>query len=45
MQTNKPNLIVELTFEFSLNVIEYCEELEAKRKFNAAISFSEVEHQ
>ncbi len=36
MQTNKPNLIVELTFEFSLKVIEYCELLESKRKFNVA---------
>ena len=36
MQTNKPNLIVDLTFEFSLKIIEYTELLEAKRKFNIA---------
>lgn len=36
MQTNKPNLIIELTFGFSLKIIEYCEGLEAKRKFNIA---------
>ena len=36
MQTNKPNLIVELTFEFSLKIIDYCELLEGKRKFNIA---------
>ena len=36
MQTNKPNLIVDLTFEFSLKIIEYSELLEAKRKFNIA---------
>ncbi len=36
MQTNKPNLIVELTFEFSLKVIEYCELLESKKKYNLA---------
>ncbi len=36
MQTNKPNLIVDLTFEFSLKIIEYSELLEVKRKFNIA---------
>lgn len=32
----KPNIIVELTFRFALNIIEFTEELEAKRKFNMA---------
>lgn len=34
MQTNKDNLIVKLTFEFSLLIIDFTEVLEAKRKFN-----------
>jgi four helix bundle protein len=34
--SNKPNLIVDLTFEFSLKVIRFTEELESKRKFNIA---------
>jgi len=34
MQTNKDNLIVKLTFEFSLLIIDFTEALEAKRKFN-----------
>lgn len=33
MQTNKDNLIVKLTFEFSLLIIDFTESLEAKRKF------------
>jgi four helix bundle protein len=33
---DKPNLIVDLTFSFSLKVIRFAEELEAKRKFNMA---------
>jgi four helix bundle protein len=36
MQTNKPNLIVDLSFEFALKVIEYTELLESKRKWNMA---------
>ncbi|MES2425490.1 MAG: four helix bundle protein [Bacteroidota bacterium] len=32
----KPNLIVDLTFKFSLKIIGFTEELEAKRKFNMA---------
>ena len=36
MQTNKPNLIVDLSFEFSLRVIAYSELLEAKKKYNLA---------
>ncbi len=27
------NVIVELSFEFALEIIEYCEKLEAKRRF------------
>lgn len=33
---DKPNLIVELTFNFSLKIIEFTEELEERRKFNMA---------
>jgi four helix bundle protein len=36
MQTNKPNLIVDLTFEFSLSIVEYCEMLESKKRWNLA---------
>jgi four helix bundle protein len=32
----KPNLIVDLTFSFSLKIIAFTEVLEAKRKFNMA---------
>jgi len=32
----KPNLIVDLTFQFSLKIIEFTEKLEAQRKFNMA---------
>lgn len=33
---SKPNLIVDLTFQFSLKIIEFTELLESKRKFNMA---------
>ncbi|MFN8316267.1 MAG: four helix bundle protein [Chitinophagales bacterium] len=36
MQTNKPNLIVELLFQFSVKIISYCELLETKKKYNLA---------
>ncbi|MBS1685884.1 MAG: four helix bundle protein [Bacteroidetes bacterium] len=36
MCDDKKNLIVDLTFEFSLKIIEYTELLESKRKFNMA---------
>ncbi|MBL7802063.1 MAG: four helix bundle protein [Chitinophagales bacterium] len=36
MQTNKPNLIVELSFQFSLKIISYCKLLETKKKYNLA---------
>ena len=32
----KPNLIVDLTFSFSLKIIAFTEQLELKRKFNMA---------
>jgi four helix bundle protein len=32
----KPNLIVDMTFEFSLKVMRFSELLESKRKFNMA---------
>ncbi len=32
----KPNLIVDLTFSFSLSIIEFTEILEERRKFNMA---------
>ena len=33
---SKPNLIVDLTFDFSLKVIYFSEVLESKKKFNMA---------
>lgn len=30
---NKDNLIVNLTFDFAIKIIEYCETLESERKF------------
>lgn len=36
MQTNKDNLIVKLTFEFSLLIVDFTESLESKRKYNLA---------
>lgn len=32
----KPNLIVDLTFNFSIKIIDVTEDLESKRKFNMA---------
>jgi four helix bundle protein len=34
--STKPNLIVDLTFAFSLKIIDFTELLELKRKFNLA---------
>ena len=34
MRNDKDNLIVNLTFQFSLKIIEYCEQLENIKKFN-----------
>lgn len=36
MRNDKPNLIVDLTFAFSIKIIEYTEVLESKRKYNLA---------
>ncbi|MCG9910038.1 MAG: four helix bundle protein [Flavobacteriales bacterium] len=36
MRTDKPNLIVDLTFDFALKIISFTELLEEKRKFNIA---------
>jgi four helix bundle protein len=36
MRDDKENLIVKLTFEFALDIIEFSEELEANRKFAIA---------
>jgi len=36
MQTEKDNLIVRLTFQFSLGVIAFTEKLEKERQFNLA---------
>jgi four helix bundle protein len=33
MRNDKENLIVKLTFEFALDIIEFSEDLEEKRKF------------
>jgi len=33
MRDDKKNLIVEMSTQFSLNIIEYCELLEAKKKY------------
>ncbi len=33
MQTNKKNLIVDLSFQFALEIIDFVEVLESKRKF------------
>jgi four helix bundle protein len=34
--SDKPNLIVDLTFDFSLQIISFTEKLETLRKFNMA---------
>lgn len=36
LQTNKENLIVKLTFEFSLLIINFTEHLQSQKKFNLA---------
>ena len=33
MRNDKENIIVKLTFEFSLDIMDFSEELESKRKF------------
>ena len=36
MRDDKNNLIVELTFDFALTIISFCEDLEKERKYNLA---------
>jgi hypothetical protein len=36
MRNDKDNLIVNLTFSFSLKIIDFTELLESKRKYNLA---------
>jgi len=36
MRSDKPNLIVDLTFEFALKIISFTELLEEKQKYNMA---------
>jgi four helix bundle protein len=33
MRNDKENIIVEKSFQFSLDIVEYCEKLEEKKKF------------
>jgi four helix bundle protein len=33
MKNYKDNLVVKLTFEFALNIVEFADELQSKRKF------------
>lgn len=33
MRDDKENVIIDLTFKFSLAIIDYCEKLEAQRKY------------
>lgn len=36
MRNDKPNLIVDLSFKFALEVIAFCDEIEAKQKYMMA---------
>ncbi len=36
MRDDKGNLIVDLTFDFALTIISFCEDLEKARKYNLA---------
>lgn len=36
MRNDKDNLIVDLTLKFAINVVEFCEDLEARRKYIVA---------
>ncbi len=36
MRDDKDNLIVDLTFKFSLAILDYCEQLESKKKYIVA---------
>jgi hypothetical protein len=33
MRDDKENIIVDLTLKFAVSIIEYCEDLESKRKY------------
>jgi four helix bundle protein len=33
MRNDRSNVIVDLTFKFAISIVEYCEELESKKKF------------
>ncbi len=33
MRDDKPTVIIELTFKFSIGIIDYCEKLETQRKY------------
>jgi four helix bundle protein len=33
MRDDKENVIIDLTFKFSLSIIDYCEKLESQRKY------------
>ena len=41
----KPNLIVDKTFQFSLDIIQYIKILESNRKFVIANQLLNLEHQ
>ncbi|MCB0507561.1 MAG: four helix bundle protein [Bacteroidetes bacterium] len=34
MQTNKENIIIDITFNFSIDIINYCKKLEENRQYN-----------
>jgi len=36
MRNDKPNLIIDLTFQFALSIIQFTEKLEANKKYNLA---------
>jgi four helix bundle protein len=33
MRNDKPNLIVDLSFKFAVDVVNFCDEIEARRKY------------
>ena len=42
MRSGKENIILNLTFEFALLIIEYCELLEEKRKYQISKHWSTI---
>lgn len=44
MQTNKENLIIQKTFEFSIEIMIYVDLLMEKRKYHWQINYSEAGH-